>query len=452
MLVEKIVFNLIAVSLFIIIFFKIIRRNDTNYITLLVLQALGITISFIEISLTMDANLLFKTIRYLLSIFLPIAIIILEIRGINFSEIVSVVIANFLLAIGDTKTAKAILVKLITKYPNSYLGHQNLGKIYEREGGMRRAIDEYVAAVDIKKNDYDSYYKIANLLKELGKKDEAIEMLQNLVKNKPDYYEGSCLLGDLLCEQERFKEAANVYESALRFRPEDFELYYNLGIVYTRLNEFGIAKEMYERAAEINHRLYGAHYCLGQIALIQKDLETAQVCFEKSLYDDLEAMSYYQLAKVCALKGEKDKAITFINKAIELEPKLLKIAIKERAFKDIKEHISVSVKMEKEEKEEEKEEVEENENGEISTNIKKNPKSHILKREERAVQIYLEETNSLIDEINENTEKVKEVEKEQDIEKHVSHIIDMERLKKLEELDKREEQDKENEKVDESED
>lgn len=444
MLVEKIIFNLIAFSLFIIIFFKIIRKNDTNYISLLVLQALGITISFIEISLGIDANLVFKTIRYILSIFFPIAIIILEFRGINFSEILSTMLARFLFAIGDTKTAKTILVKLITKYPNSYLGHQTLGRIYEYEGGMRRAIDEYVAAVDIKKNDYDSYYKIANLLNELGKKDEAVEMLQNLVKNKPDYYEGSCLLGELLCEQERFKEAANVYEAALRFRPEDFELYYNLGIVYTRLNEFDIAKQMYERAAEINHKLYGAHYNLGQIALIQKDLETAEVCFENSLYDELEAMSYYQLAKVCALRGEKDKAINFINKAIELEPKLLKIAIKERAFKDIKEHITVSVKMEKDEPNLEEVEAEEVEV------VKKDPKSHILKTQERAAQIYLEETNSLIDDISENTEKAKEKEKEQEIERHVSYIIDMERLKKLEEIDNREEQEKENEKAEES--
>lgn len=447
MLVEKIVFNLIAFSLFIIIFFKIIRRNDTNYISLLVLQALGITISFFEISLGMDAPVLIKAIRYALSIFLPVAIIIMEFRGINFSEILSVMAASFLFAIGDTKTAKAILVKLITKYPNSYLGHQNLGRIYEYEGGMRRAIDEYVAAVDIKKNDYDSYYKIANLLNELGKKEEATEMLQNLIKNKPDYYEGSCLLGELLCEQERFKEAANVYEAALRFRPEDFELYYNLGIVYTRLNQFEIAKQMYERAAEINHRLYGAHYSLGQIALIQKDLETAQVCFENSMYDDLEAMSYYQLAKVCALKGEKDKAITFINKAIELEPKLLKIAIKERAFKDIKEHITVSVNMDKEEPVHEVDE-----GGEEVQKIEKDPKSHILKKEERAAQIYLEETNSLIDDINANTEKEKEKEKEKEIERRVANIIDMERLKKLEEIDKREEQDKENEKVDNEED
>ena len=34
--------------------------------------------------------------------------------------------------------------------------------------------------------------------------------------------------------------------------------------------------------------------------------------------EELEAMSYYQLAKIYVYKGEKDKAINFLNKAIEV--------------------------------------------------------------------------------------------------------------------------------------
>ena len=37
---EKIIFNVIAFFLFILIFVKLIRKNDTNYIAILVLQAI----------------------------------------------------------------------------------------------------------------------------------------------------------------------------------------------------------------------------------------------------------------------------------------------------------------------------------------------------------------------------------------------------------------------------
>lgn len=410
---EQLLFNLLAVSLFIIIFFKIIRKNDGNYIFILVLQTIGIIVSFLEILNKINESILGGTIRYVFSIVIPLLIIFIEIRGINFSEILSVIAAKFFMLIGDTKTAKSILLKLVTKYPESYLGHKLLAECYEKEGGMRRAIDEYVTSVDINKKDYKSYFKIADLLRDLEKKDEAIQMLETLVKTKPDCYEASILLGELLCEQERFKEAANVYNEALRYKPADFDLYYNLGIVYTRLSDFQMAKEMYEKAAAINHRMYGANYNLGLIAFIQRDYDTAEKYFEKSLYGELEAMSYYQLAKIYVYKGEKDKAITFLNKAIELDPKLLQLANKEKTFKKIKEYITVSVKMDDTVKVAKADELEEFEAR----------RSIILKQQEEIARKYLDDTLKLIEEMSENSSKQK-------VDEKVDYIFNKEKRKK----------------------
>lgn len=424
-MLENIIFSLLAFSLFIIVFFKIIKKDDTNYIILLILQGIGIAIIFFEIRLGIKANLFFRVLRYILSIILPMLVIFLEFKDINFSEILSVGIANFLVLIGDTKGAKAILSKMVEKYPDSYYGHKLLAVIYEKEGGMRKAIDEYVTAIDIKKNDYNSYYKISELLRDLGKKDEAIEMLEKLVRNKPDMYDASCLLGDMLCEQERFKEAASVYESALKFRPADYELYYNLGIVYTRLNDFQMAKDMYERAASINHKLWGAKYNLGQLDLIEKEYNLAEQYFKESLYDkNLEAMSYYQLARIYAGRGEKDRALEFLNKSIELDHRLLKKASKEKVFQNIRELITVSVKMD--------DDIEKDRNKEIAEEVKELEESHILITQERAAQDYLEDTNSLIEDISENTTRQRTIER-------VSEIINQEKLKKLKDKDEYEE-------------
>ena len=413
-MLEEILFLLVAFSLFMIIFSKIIRWNDSNYGAILVVQAIGIAICFIEIKIRIHANWLFTILRYLFSIILPIAIIILEFKGIVFSEILVVAAAKILLVLGKNKEAKQLLTKFVSKYNESYRGHRLLAEIYEQEGGMRKAIDEYVMALDIKGNDYDSYFKIANLLKELGKKEESTQMLQTLLKSKPDCYEATMLLGELLCEQERFKEAANVYQDGLKYHSADFEIYYSLGIVYTRLNDFSVAKEMYEKAAELNHRLYGAYYNLGQICFIEKDLDNAEKYFEKSLYgDELEAMSYYQLAKIYMLKGLREKAITFVNKSIEIEPSLLKKASKEKIFKSIKEYITVSVDMEAKEPEEK-----------VLTDEDFMDPIYNKEVGEKIAQQHLEETTSLVEDISENTEKQKISEK-------VTNIINKEKLKKL---------------------
>lgn len=95
---------------------------------------------------------------------------------------------------GNSKKCKEIWLKIVDKYPESGAAHRKLAEIYEKEGGMRKAIDEYVKAVDINKKDYDSYFKISYLLNELGKKEDATTMLENLLNKKPDYINASMLL------------------------------------------------------------------------------------------------------------------------------------------------------------------------------------------------------------------------------------------------------------------
>ena len=196
-MLEEILFILIAFVLFMIIFSKIIRHNDYNYIAILIVQAIGISICFFEIKLQIHANVILTLLRYMMSIILPTVIIFLEIKGINFSEYLIIHIAKIMIALGKDKEAKAILLKLVEKYKYSYMAHILLAEIYEKEGGRRKAIDEYVMALDIRGNDYESYFKIAKLLKELDKKDESTQMLQTLLKTKPDFLDATMLLGEI---------------------------------------------------------------------------------------------------------------------------------------------------------------------------------------------------------------------------------------------------------------
>ncbi len=425
---EMIFFNLLAVTLIIIMFFKIIKKNDTVYVVPIIFESIGIAVSFITIKFGLRESNLTKAIMYATAVILPLAIILYELRGNNLAEKINIFWVKFLLLIGDKKAAKAALVKLVSKYPDSYMGHKMLAEIYEKEGGMRKAIDEYVHVVDIKKNDVKSYLKIAELLVSLGKKEDAIQILEDLLKEKPDCYEASLLLGEILMDLERFKEAEKVYEAALIYRPNDWELYYCLGIVYTRMSDFQKAKEMYERAAEINHRLFAAYYNLGQIAFIQKDYDAAEAYYENSLYGEYEAKSYFQLAKIYCLKGEKDKAINFLNKAIELDPRLLKKASREKILEPIKQFITVSVKMT-----DEKEDINAPDAKEDGEEQEKEVEDMLLKQEMLATQ-YLEQTMKLIEQINENTDK-------QRIKAEIESIFEKE--KKLKEEQERERKERE---------
>ena len=267
-----------------------------------------------------------RVITYLLAIVLPLAIILIEKYGLNFSELLYIFLARLCSIFNNNKKAKQLLMNLINKYPESYNGHRLLAQNYEKEGGMRKAIDEYVKAIDINKKDYDSYYKISELLVNLGKKDEAIQMLTNLIHNKPDYYNASKLLGGLLCEKENFKEAINVYMNALKYNDkESFEIYYNLGIAYTMLNDFQNAKSCYEKAAKINALNYKGYYNLGLISM---------------LYDDLDEAEKYFIE---GIKGEKERAINYLDRAINLDSSFAEKASKDLVFLSIERYIPKNI-------------------------------------------------------------------------------------------------------------
>ncbi len=354
MIIEPFIFTVVSLAIFVYMFFKMIRNNDTSYIVVLVLEAIGIAVNFLGFALFIELNMFLILLKYVLSIVIPGIVIILEIKGITLIEVVNVTRAQFYLVVGNDKKAKESLLNLVSKVPNSYRGHKMLAEVYEKEGGMRKSIDEYVQAIDINKKDYESYYKVAELLNSLDKKDEAKEMLFNLLNKKPDMYKATELLGDILISKEMYKEAVNIYQEALKYNPVGYEIHYNLGIAYTMLNDFQNAKICYEKAAEINTLLHNAKYSLAEIALIYKDLEEAEKRFLEAIEEDeLSADAYYELAKISLMKGDKETSIKYVNTAIDIDSKkIVKKVQKEPLFIPIMARISIPFNLDNQEEKE----------------------------------------------------------------------------------------------------
>ena len=356
MIVEQFIFTVISLAIFVYMFFKMIKNNDTSYIVVLILEAVGIALNFLAFALFIELNIFLNILKYVLSIIIPGIVIILEKRGMTLIEMINVTKAKFYLAVGNDKKAKEALLNLVSKVPNSYKGHKMLAELYEKEGGMRKAIDEYVQAIDINKKDYESYYKVAELLNNLDKKDEASEMLMNLLNKKPDMYKATELLGDIFISKEMYKEAVNIYQEALKYNPVSYEINYNLGIAYTMLNDFQNAKICYEKAANINSLLYNAKYSLAEIALIYKDLEEAERRFLEAIEEEeLSADGYYELAKIYLIKGDKETAIKYVNTAIDIHSKkIVEKVKKDPLFIPIMARISIPFNLDNQEEKENK--------------------------------------------------------------------------------------------------
>lgn len=320
-MIEKIIFNVLAFTLFIILFFKLIRKNDTSYIVILGIEFVGIFLNFMELITPIYWNIWMRFFMYILAVILPAAILWFEFKGYPFSEITRLLLARWLIG-KDDKQAKQILLNLIEKNPTSYPAHKTLAMLYEKQKKWEVAIDEYRRAVDLRNVDKDSYFKIAQISNEMGNKEEAIKMLNHLLKQRPAEYRATELLGNILQDEERYKEAIHVYQEALRYRPTQYEIYYQLGMAYTMLNDFQKAKEFYEKAANLNSMLYHARFDIGQIELIMGDLVQAKEHFMECIQnEDTEVGGYYYLAIISILRGHTDNAVNYLNLAIELAGK-----------------------------------------------------------------------------------------------------------------------------------
>ena len=313
-----------------------IKRNDTNYLYLLIIEAIGITIGFVSLIIRIKLNIILIILTYIFSVIIPIILILIERKGITLTESIFLIISKFYIKQGDNEKAKDFLMKLIEKYPESYFAHKELAQIYEKNENLHLALEEYIKTTSIRPNDKLMNYKVADLHYKTGNLDESYTILKGLLKSNPEWKEVVFLAGNILYEQERFKEAVNLYLDSLKYHPDDYDIYYNLGMCYTRLNDFQSAKEYYEKAAQLNSLLYNAKYNLGQIALLYNELDEAEQYFIECLQDiNLEEDAYYYLAYIAILRGDEQKAVDYLNTAVDENPEIYDAIRKELIFKVI---------------------------------------------------------------------------------------------------------------------
>lgn len=167
-----------------------------------------------------------------------------------------------------------------------------------------------------------------------------------------------CYCGKIYLEKKEYKNAIDTFTNLVKYKDEDYLIYYKLGICYSRINDFNVAKQCFQKVIELDENMYLAYYRLGQIALLYRDFDVAEENFLKSIYNEKEAKSYLELAKIHVMKNQKEKAISDINKAIKADSRFYEIALKEPMIYPIKQHIEkpeMETKIQYNETQEEKE-------------------------------------------------------------------------------------------------
>lgn len=346
-MIELIIFGIISLILFTYIAKRSLEIRSYVSNIILILNIVGIIIMPLIYVKTNKIYMASRIISLILGIILPIVIIIIEyLTKVSYDEKIILYIAEFYEFIKNRKKAKDVIVKYLEKYDDSYLLHKKLATIYEKEGGTRKAIDEYVEAVSIKGTDYESYFRVIELLEYLDKKDEAITLIERLLKVYKRYPKAYIMYANLILEKGNLKEVAKIYEEGLSYNKESKEIMYNLASIYVRLNEYSLAKKNLESIFKLDKKSHIVCLNLAQISMIEREYSEAKMYLDIAKKEkEIEDIVYYEIAKINVLERKEEEAISNLNKALEVNPNIIGKINATEIFKEIRHHTIMKVEL-----------------------------------------------------------------------------------------------------------
>jgi Flp pilus assembly protein TadD len=175
----------------------------------------------------------------------------------------------------------------LTRNPECWMAHTNLGLALFQEGKLDDAIANYRSALQMQPDSWDAEYNLGMALVAKGQVDEAILHCERAVGMRPTDPDAQVSLGNALIQKGRVDEAITHYQKAITARPDYFL----------------------------------ARYSLGHALLEKGELDGAiQVCRSALLLRPLDADCHTTLAIALEEKGNPAEAILHYKKALELAP------------------------------------------------------------------------------------------------------------------------------------
>jgi tetratricopeptide (TPR) repeat protein len=128
----------------------------------------------------------------------------------------------------------------ISRNPDSYLAHNNLGTLLLRQGRSDEAMTQFQKVVVLAPDYEVGHYDLGHALFRQGRSDEAIAEFRRAVDLDPSYAKAHNNLANLLLRQGKAREALTHYEAALKLRPKSPDFANNVAWLLATSPDAGI--------------------------------------------------------------------------------------------------------------------------------------------------------------------------------------------------------------------
>ena len=250
---------------------------------------------------------------------------------------------------------ETIWLDVLSKNPNAWIAHNNLGGMAYEEGRPDEAMAHYEKALALWPMAKEVHYNMGASYLARGELDKAEYHLKEVLKITPNvakaYSELSLVyaykgryeesyknglkavmmtpadeqvqnsFGIALVTMDRAEDALEHYRLAISIRPDFVEAYNNLGVAMDILNRPEEALRYFNKAVQIRPAYAEAYYNIGVTLQGTGNLDQAKEAYENAIRNDnAHYKAVTNLANTYYLNGDYDTAIKFYREALRINP------------------------------------------------------------------------------------------------------------------------------------
>ncbi|MGO9610112.1 MAG: tetratricopeptide repeat protein [Verrucomicrobiia bacterium] len=166
---------------------------------------------------------------------------------------------------GIYRNAETLWRDTLSKNPDCWLAHNNLGLVLEHRDRVAEAEAQYRLALQLFPDDVKAHVNLGNALVRQGKPSEAAQQYEEALRIQPDDARARINLGNVWLLQGNLSAAIGDYETALRIDPHSVEAHLNFGVALEQAGRVSEAIEQYEQALRLNPDLTAARNALARL-------------------------------------------------------------------------------------------------------------------------------------------------------------------------------------------
>jgi Flp pilus assembly protein TadD len=164
----------------------------------------------------------------------------------------------------DPDAAEALLSRALALSPGNFIALHYLGKLKQRRGDHRGAIDLFHAAAAASPDFAPTFNDLGASLHEIGERSQALAAFDRAIAIDPDYTTAHSNRGLLLAEMRRLAEARDAFRRVIAATPQSADAWQNVGTAHYNLAEYEQAIAACRRAIALDAAHLDAYATLAQ--------------------------------------------------------------------------------------------------------------------------------------------------------------------------------------------